>query len=216
MALVFPAVARYVIEQTFLGRPAINILDMALTNEDGVSREQAVFNVAGDIINNWADHMMGLMAEGVSFNAVSWVDLNSEDGSTGRRTTTSDTSLPVIGGAAGDTAPASVAMLIRKQSVSRRGQRQGRWFIPGATEQNLNGNLLSSGFLTAVEGNLADFLAGVSDQSPILDVERIPVVLHTENQGTPQAPVIVATGWSQIQALSMDAQVASQRRRNRP
>ncbi len=215
MALVFPNICRYVIEQTFLGRPAINILDMDV-QEHEISRAEAVFNVAGDIINNWDDHVMGALAEGVSFNAVSWVDLNTPDGPTGRRTSTSDTTLPKAGGASGNTSPASVAMLVSKQTVSARGQRQGRWFLPGVTEQWLNGNTIESSFIASVNTGLQSFLDGVSDEVPIEAVAKFPVVLHTTTKGVDGPIPPLAVGASRVLALTADSRVASQRRRNRP
>nr|CRY96610.1 hypothetical protein [uncultured prokaryote] len=216
MALVLDDICRYTMNHEFLGRPAISILDMHIIHTGDVSRATACYNVAGDLLNNWTDHMMGIMSIDVSFESVSWVDLDSLDGSTGSRSTTDDNTLPEAGGATGEPISASVALLVHKQATATRGQRQGRWFIPGATEQNVDGNIITSSFVTAVNGNLGDFLDGVSDENPLEAVEKYPVVLHTENQGTPEAPVIVATGASRIEALTVDPRVASQRRRNRP
>lgn len=218
MALIAPGIARYSIEHTYLGRPAVNILDVDLTATTSApsSRALAVREVGELIVDLWTTTIMQILNTGVSFRQVSYVDLNTEDGSTGTITGTVATPLPQGGAVSGEGISANTSILVTKQGLSARGQRNGRWFLPGIVEGNITGNTLAGSFMTTVIGWCDQFLAEFNEATGTFTTSQSAVILHTKNTGTKEDPIIIVTGSSPIRELTPNSQVASQRRRNRP
>ena len=136
-AIVAPGIARYSINGTLGGQPVVNVLDINISDVVNGSRDDAVATCAGDLINQWADHVLPLVTDEYSFDSVSWVDLDSIDGSTGERSSTDGTTLPEVGGDTGACMPGGVALLVRKIGSGGRRERNGRasWMglrAPGA------------------------------------------------------------------------------------
>lgn len=209
--LVAPGVCRYTINQTYGGRPVANVLDMHINNEEiGTSRAEACFEVAGDILNNWVDHVMTIQTGAVAFNSITWVDLTSEDGATGIRTETSNETLPQNGGAAGTNGWGNVAWRVNKGGSARRGQRSGRMYlvgVPDEANENSNPSVVIPTWAGYVNTAMADFLAGINDREGPNRVLRELVVLH-----------VVAglyQGYGKVESLTCDSRFGSQRRRLR-
>lgn len=217
MALVAPDVVRFSINGTYLGRPAVNVLDMVV-QENGLEedREDAIQDTAGQIINVWVEEMMDFFNEAYTFDNVSWVDLNSTDGTTGTLGSTSTHTLPETGNIVDSPYAGSVAVLVTKVTTSRRGQRPGRWFLTPPGETAIQGNNLLNTFLVLLQEALSTTLERLTETSSIPAVNYFPTVIHTENTGTPTNPVIVYRGNTQITNLVPAGRVSSQRRRNRP
>lgn len=206
--LTAPDTIRYTLHGSYLGRPVVTVLDCRL--EEGIGSEYSaqIYEYAGDILNNWVDHIVPGLSNQYTFERIAWLDLDS-GGWTGERTATSEHSLPIAGGESGQPVSANTAMLITKATEARRGERQGRMFLPGIVENYVEGNFLSSSFVEAFnEDNLAPFLDGISDTPDVGTTERHPVVIHTVD-GSYQSQ-------SRVTALTLQGRVASQRRRNRP
>jgi hypothetical protein len=111
-------------------------------------------------------------------------------------------SSPATGGGSGSPAPPGISVLIRKQSAAGGRANRGRLFMPGiADEDMVAGGALASGIQAAFQG-AADDLWGA-----MVAAELSPVVLHAAN-----SPVTTPTP---IVSLSVDAVVATQRRRQR-
>nr|CRY94090.1 hypothetical protein [uncultured prokaryote] len=212
MALVAPLVCRYTINGTLFGRPTAQIIDVQLSDGSGVglAREDAVEDMAATILETYVDTFRTGQNAAWAFTSVTWVDLNSADGSTGIMTQTANETLPQNGAVSGEALPASVAALVTKAGSSARGRRRGRMFMPGLSEANVSGNLLLTNYINAMQPLFDAFLlvlnvGAPTDPSPWSRM----VVVHTTGGGQNYA------GVSAVTSLALEQQVASQRRRNR-
>lgn len=213
-AIVAPGICRYSINGTLDGQPVVNVLDLNISDVVNGSREDAVATACGDIINQWADHVLPLVTDEYRFDSVSWVDLDSIDGSTGERSSTDGTTLPQNGGDAGACMPGGVALLVRKIGSGGRRERNGRWYIAGISEGVTalgTVNTVNSGYValantafesvrSGLEGAEGPGINGVSYTSS-------PNIVHTVDG--------VYVGKSRITTLSVDDRLATQRRRQR-
>lgn len=218
MPLIAPDVCRYSINGNYLNRPAVNVLDMVVQSQDPGARprDQVIEEVAGRMINQWVDNVMTRFGSSYSFASVSWVDLNSVTGSVGSRTSTDEYTLPRSASGAGEPLTAALAMLVEKVTTRQRGSRPGRWFLPGFTEGDINGNIWGAGTLTATNAALSNFLEEMTETGLGSESYYFPTVVHTRNAGTPQNPNIVYVNNTQITDLQAAGRVSTQRRRNRP
>lgn len=214
MALVFGGVCRYTIEGTILGAPCANVLDIAIDTAggSGTARQDGVEAVAERLVDIWPNNVL---STSYSFDAVSWVDLDSQDGVTGSVTASATNNLPQDGGHGGDPYTAAVAILINKVTTARRGQRQGRMFVPGLVELDVSGNFIIPAWRTTLGDSFDLFLEQLEAVDTTFTFAPKLVVVHTRNTGTPANPVIVADGTSEVTALAVNARVSTQRRRNR-
>lgn len=95
-----------------------------------------------------------------------------------------------------------VALLVQKATSNGGHAGRGRFYLPGVVSSVLDGDgTLHSGFRTALQTTMDDFLDLLSAD------DYVPVVLHG-----PDSPL---TTPSPILALTVDARVATQRRRMR-
>lgn len=212
--LVVPDVCRFTVNQTFEGQPVANIIDMQIdTTGSSTTRTDAIFNIAGDILNNWTDHVLQFQSNNLTAVDVSWVDLNTLTGSTGARSTTSDNSWPQAGPGAQSAFPGMVALRVDKQVVGNRQARNGRMYLCGMSEDltaDSPANEWAPSTISSYQAEINEFLDGINDQDiggiPI-DIQRQLVVVHTVNG--------VGTGYSEVSNLLVRSRVASQVRRTR-
>lgn len=217
MALIAPDVVRFNINGSYLGRPCVNVLDMVVQPDDsGEGRDQAIIDTAGQIINVWCEEMLDFFTQSYSFDSVSWVDLNSEDGFVGVRTSTDTNTLPDLGNIIQPAYSGAVATLVTKETSSRRGQRPGRWFLAPPGEDAVNGNFLVGTYLEALNTALSEVVERLTETGIALGINYFPTVIHTRNTGTPTNPNIVYEGNTQVTNFSAAQRVSTQRRRNRP
>lgn len=218
MPIVAPDVVRYSINGSYLNRPAVNILDMVVKsqNEGQRPRDEVIPAVAGRMINQWVDNVMTRFNSSYSFQSVSWVDLNSEQGQVGSRTSTDEYTLPRAAPGAGEPLTAALAMLVEKVTQRQRGSRPGRWFLPAFTEGDISGNIWIGSTLSATNDALSNFLEEMTETGIPQQDYFFPTVVHTRNAGTPQNPNIVYVNNTQINDLQAVGRVSTQRRRNRP
>lgn len=214
-------ICRFTVNGTFGGRNVANIFDMRIESGSALDvRAADIANQAGDIVNNWCDHLLPLLANDYTFTSVSWVDLNSLEGSTGEVFAGGDETLPQNGGSTEDPLPPNVAALVTKQAPGGgRSTRNGRTYLVGIRETQTdpgNPTRLTSaaqGFITA---GMEAFSTGISNTELGEGYVSNMVVLHTRNQAAAGQPAdIVATGASDVEALVCDIQLATQRRRLR-
>lgn len=217
VAIIAPNCVRVTLVGEYLNRPALNVMDMVVADANAPdTREDAVKFAAAQVGKVWTTTVMQLLSSSYSLERVDYLDLSEEDGVVGSLTEVDGVSLPQTGDLSGDPITAAVALLVTKQTVARRGQRQGRMFIAGLTEGYVNGNILDSSYQGPMNDELDTFLASITETSPIAQNEYFPTVIHTRNEGTAAVPNIVYTGNSQITGLSVSGRVSTQRRRNRP
>jgi len=206
--LVIENVCRFTAHGTIHDRPWANVIDMELQAFVFDERNDVIQDQARIIINEWADKWGGGVGAGWVFTGVSWVDLNSAEGNTGLRTNSPQRALPVAGSGGGETLAGAAALLVRKLGSSGRGVRPGRWYIPGVTESQVNGNVLISSFPANYQTRADDLLSGLNQTGgTILDYESHLVVVHTQDGLT--------GSFTRVNSLQVDSRLATQRRRLR-
>lgn len=210
MPLVVNTICRFSFIGTNLDRPFVNIMDMHLdTTGSGISREDWIYDCAGNAINSWVEHIAPIVSNNCQLQEVAWVDLNSQAGSTGRRVATSEHTLPVSGGVATQSGPGNISVLVTKQVVASRGRRNGRWYQAGLPEPTPTGNELTGGALTNWSDAFDGFLAEMNETSPLEIGERDCAVVHTTGEN-PQTGT-----YSIIDQMVVAGRLATQRRRLR-
>lgn len=211
MPVVVPGVCRFAVNQRYGPQEVINILDMQIDTTGTIdSREEGIFNVAGDIINNWMDHISAQGVQGLVVENVSWVDLDSEDGSVGSRNSTSAWTLPDTEGYVGNGFPGNVAVLVTKQVRGTRTSRNGRMYLAGADEAQTTAaapSTLTASAITSYNAALALFLSGINDAEGLDDITRQLVVVSGAETASPT--------YNPVENLTVQATLATQRRRLR-
>jgi len=137
------------------GRPCDNVLHYSVdTSGFSVTRHDAAVALADDVIQNWQSQVMGGFSNNYSVLGIRYVDLNSEDGSTGERPPNSGSSTSG-GGTAASTTP-NVAFLVHKLVSSGRGVRSGRIYAVGVPE----GSVDEDGFLSSLSAYQTEWEIG--------------------------------------------------------
>lgn len=211
MALIAPGICRFSIIGTLQGQQIVNVFDYQVdTTGDIQSRGTAIYELAGDILNNWTDHVLpGLSAE-YSATEVRWVDLNSADGETGSRSTTSNETWPQPGTVTGGVLPNNVcALVVKRLEGKNRQARNGLTRLAGVPEAFTvpsSGNNLTGDAVTGYTESLNEFLAGSNDVEGEGDgITRKMVVVHTVEQ--------VYSGYSDVETFQAKSVVGTIRRR---
>lgn len=212
--LVVPNVCRFSVVQSFEGEPVVNIVDMQVdTTGTPQSRADAIYEIAGDILNNWDDHILEYQTDNLTALRVDYMDLNSLDGVTGSRSTTSDKTWPAAGPTVASSFPGMVALRVDKVVGGNRQTRNGRMYLAGITEsatEDSPANQFSATFVSNMQGVIDDFLEGINDYEGSefpLDRQQRLVVVHTVDG--------VGNGYTVVDRLVVRSQVASQVRRTR-
>jgi hypothetical protein len=194
-------------------RPVVNIIDMQVdTTGVTTSRAEALFRLAGRMLNSWVANVMLSLHNGYQFQAVRWVDLNSLDGPTGRRTATAENTLPKPGSVSGAPAAPNTSALVRKVAGSGRGFRAGRMYLSPLSEAQVDYFVIEQSSLAAMQTRVEAFRANIDDEAFAPDYSAKMVVVHaTPAQLTGAAPGT----YTDVTALTVDQKPATQRRRLR-
>lgn len=218
MTLVVPQTVRCAITGVYLGRPCVNMLDMFTGDGDGVSnpRQTNIDVMLESLLNAWTNHMLGGLAAGYEAEEIRWVDMDSETGATGTKSASSSHTWPLPGGQGGESYSANTTLLMTKVGTSARGQRNGRWYLAALTESVVSGNTVSSSHVDDMNGLGSAFLEAMTETGVLATTHYYPVIVHTSLDKTTTPPTPVYVSQSQIHTMVASAQVASQRRRNRP
>lgn len=217
MALVAPDIARFTLNGDFgsAGSAWANILDVKILAAGGFDRADAVPAVAGRLADAWAANIAPNVSTSITLRSVGFVDLDSEDGVTGTYTSGGPITLPFSGTLVGNMSTRNTAYLVHKSGTPTRGSRSGRWYIPGVLETEVGEVQIAAERVTAFNSDLLSFLVDMIGPGPEPVGACDPCIVHTRNQGTPTNPDIVFVGFSPIQALTVDPEAATQRRRMR-
>lgn len=219
MVLVVPDICRFTVNQELEGNNIANIIDCQVdTTGSSMSREEAIEQLAGVIIDAWGAGPLSYQVNDLSLVSVSWVDLDEADGSTGTRTTTGTYTLPVTGDSVGAPLPANTSVLVKKTlATGGRAHRSGRMFIAGFPEDATatdNGNRLDTAVATGVQTVMDTFLEDLVQTDPLgTQYASEMVVVHVtarDGDGHPTAGDYRAVG-----DLVVDPLLATQRRRLR-
>lgn len=211
MAIIAPFVMRFSLNGT-QGNDVTwtNVLDVSTLGDVSIPRANIAARMADVIASAWATNLAPLLSDNVTLRSISWVDLDSADGSVG-----SLDGIDFSGTQAEAPSPANVAVLVRKVTTSTRGARNGRWYQLGLPEADADWATVVPAVLTAWQtafGNFRDALDG-PQTDPSFD--SIPKVVHTRNIGTPENPNIVYESDTEITAMEVQPRLATQRRRLR-
>ena len=211
-ALIAPRCVRYTVSGNYGETTWANILDFRLTANDGIPRAQAIQEHAEVVVNAWESELSVYQSQECFIRSISWVDLDSENGSTG--------AIPynIPGNDSNPCLPANVAVLIKKLAPGGgRQARNGRLYLVGCNEDAVEENRLAGTFQGALNNDLDQFLAFVSETqgADFPNYSASMTVIHQRNQGTPQNPDYVYNGDDFVNEMQVDPIIATQRRRAR-
>lgn len=155
--------------------------------------------LAEDFVQIYCDNLRKAMTAQITVVDAAYVDLSSVTGDSG---VVAPATGPFTGGQGGFGAPTNVAMLISWGATGSRSQRNGRTYLPGVDEDQVDtsGNL-TSGFKTEIQGYVDDFVAD-------LQTANMALVINSKT-GTGSYEPRTITSWT------VDSRVATQRRRLR-
>jgi hypothetical protein len=208
--LVVGGICRFTLHGTN-GRPWANILDFHIDSDVGASRDEAIEDQAEIINQEWPSAWDDFWASTVSYTGISWVDLDTAEGSTGSTTETSGALvLPKAGVASGEADPPNVSYLVHKRVGSGRGRRSGRIYVPGAPEGMTNLQNISASPLTSMNTMVNTLLGALNQESAPLSIGSYNSFLSVVHQ-----PLGGEPSFDHVDDLEVDQLLATQRRRLR-
>lgn len=209
MPLTLANIARFAVVGSMQSQDVVNIFDARV--EPGVqdaNREEACRQVAGDLLNQWSDHIIPLLHNTYTAEEVRWVDLDSLQGSTGAVSSTDGSDWPESG--AGTAAPLSNAVyvkMVKRLEGKTRAQRNGALRLSGGLENwtlPTNGNVIDPAVALGLNGAFEMLKDGINGD--IIGDRVVNLgVLHTVGG--------VATDFSEISNYEAASQVGTLRRR---
>lgn len=204
--LVVDDIVRLTFEATLNGRPIATIMDVDVIPGIGRDRSDTSREVAEDAQGAWQDHIVEMLTDHYVFTGTSYVDLNTEDGSTGE--VAPDGEKPIQGATAADVMAPQVQYLIHKNlDTSSRGARSGRLYLPGVFESSVDdAGIVNTDTREQFDDQFEDFKDGVN--AVILGEfarEQNLAVVHNPAVGDPSS--------TRIATFTTDAMVATQKRR---
>lgn len=135
MPLIAPDICRYTIVGTLAGQDCMNIFDIRIGGDTILTRNELIYELAGDLLNQWDDHVMPLLVNDYTAVEVRWVDLDTAGGSTGSRSSTDGNSWPKTGTVSGSPLPNNTyAKMVKNLEGKNRRQRNGTLRLGGLAE----------------------------------------------------------------------------------
>lgn len=210
MPIIEPLVARFVVVGALNGQDCMNVLDAEINTLDSAKpRDEACYDLAGDLLNNWTDHVLNIVSVNYVAREVRWVDLNSETGSTGARSSTSAESWPQAGTTTGSMTPNNTCAVMKKNlQGAGRTTRSGAVRVGGIPETATlpDGVTLTNDYIGWLNDGFEQIKDGINGVHPGPTAwESNLCQVHTRNG--------VATGHSIISTFSCHSTVGTQRRR---
>lgn len=218
MAIIHcPGVCRYTLYGQVADRPWNTIMDFRIdTTGSVVSRSEAIYGIAGDIINNFLDEFRDRLSPDATLAGIRWLDLDALDGETGQRTSTSEYTLPLSGEASSGTQTGGDSILIHKNLVgAARNARSGQWYFAGVAQAAIQENQVIGSVVAAMNTELATFLANVNDSGAPIDRSQRMCVIHTPGIATYSDGEVYEATSTDVDSLTVDPRAATQRRRTR-
>lgn len=221
---IVPTVCQYTVHGTYQGRNVANVLAYHIdTTGSTLDRPSACFQMGGILLNEWDDSILPLSNSSYSATSVSWIDLNSDDGTVGSRTVSGGHSWPKAGGSVNASMPGNVALLVRKNVSGQRGAKRGRMYLCGVDETatlNPDANHLMPNQIAPWQTKLDSFLGDTNQANQgTASYSSQMVVIHItdwqpDKNGKPKALPLRGIGLT-VTSLSLDSLLATQRRRLR-
>lgn len=207
MALIAPDICRYTIVGSLNGQDCMNVLDVRITDFALATREELIFEIAGDLLNQWDDHVLGVVANVYTAEQVRWVDLNSADGSTGARSSTDGNTWPANGRVEYPALPNNTyAKVIKVLEGKGRTERNGALRLGGIMEEQTltpSPNTLTAAAREDINDAFENLKDGINEG--VLGASVNLVVVHTVDDEY--------TGYSEIANFSCAATLGTIRRR---
>lgn len=197
MPIIAPEVARFSIVGQYGGQLVVNVIDVSIDTDPGTTRPDAIFNVAGDLLNQWSDHVLPLLQPEYSAQEVRWVDLDSLSGSTGARSSTDGSTWPEAGTQTGFPMPGNVTMRMVKQITGARGRRAGQLKLAGMSEgYTLDGspNVWDPAAIAAFNTAFEDLKDGINGAVAEGYTANIVVVHTVDDEWVATSPVTNFSG----------------------
>lgn len=159
--ILAPTIVRYTFKHdTAAANNADNVVDISIDAAGTVSRDDSVDDFNSHICGMWQDTVLQCFGTSTLFLGASWIDLDSADGRTG--TLGPAAAHPTHGVQTPPFAPPSISYLVHKNTVSRRGERGGRMYIPDVPEASVNdAGGLSGGAIALIEGEVGGFRTNI-------------------------------------------------------
>lgn len=221
---IVPTVCQYTIHGVYGGKPIANVLGFHIdTTGSTLDRPSAIEQMGGVLLNQWHTDILPMVVNAYSATSVSWLDLNSDDGAIGSRTSSGGHNWPATGGEGLNPMAGNVSILVRKLVGAKRGARKGRMYVVGAGEDmTVSGepNRLSSGFLGNLNTKFSAFLDNCNQENQgTASYSSKMVVIHVltrqpDKHGKPNALPLTGEGLT-VTDLQVDELLATQRRRLR-
>lgn len=210
-----PGVVRYAAHTTNVAaQPCVSIIDVNIDASGIISRDTILDDFNSHMAGYFQDAWWGNAGETSTFQGLSWVDLNDLAGRTGFLGPAAGH--PAAGAKAGPFSPPQVQILIHKNSVAARGQKQGRMYIADVRENVVDDTgVLTGGEITAQHLSWETFRTAISGYQYPGDVGAHPAAWRTVHVHKP-APLDPTTWiWSSstITGVTVGTRVATQRDR---
>lgn len=199
--LVIPDFVQTTVKMSAQGNKIQNVWYFKVQGGGGiVSRTSAIEFLREQIVEGWEDLIMPLLHSSVTFDGITTVDLDVENGEVW------DDASGVQGALGGEPMPTNVAAVVTKGGTRRRGLRQGRFFIGGLADGQLNGNTWLTGAYNSMQPALNDLKVKWTEEGTAADYLFSPQVVHQSDDG-------VFT--SQVTSFDLKPSVSHQDRRIR-
>lgn len=199
------------------GRAIVNTYHLQYSDSSGLDDADGA-EIATKAAIAWQDEAMDYISDNYTFQGVSWIDLNSEDGRTGL--VPPQAGHPSTGADAAAAAGSPQVTLLIKKAVggSARGQRSGRMFVSPVSEVFVTENgQIGSSELTSLQTKWTAFYVAMNSITYSGGSTVFSCLPHWKGDDDPgdgggEWP---ATGVSAVSGLTVDPRVATQRRRMR-
>lgn len=193
-------------------RHAVNISDVSLDAAGG-SRADFIAHCVPLIVKAWQNDIVGHYGPGLGFIGATWIDLDSLDGGSGFQTP--DPTAPTTGTDSNVLAPPNVALLIHKNTITGRGHRQGRWFLPSVAEGKVDAaGVVEGATRVAWETNANAYRLAIEATASGGGTSAKLRVVHV-HKGVKDDPATWTWSSSDVGNCTVDAVVATSRRRLR-
>lgn len=217
MIRLIPNVVRYALSATYTnGRPIVTVLHYRVDDSvPGASRADRLSTHAARVRDAWQSEIMDLCSTGYAFQGIAWLDLDSEEGSTG--SLGANGALPTAGPKVTTSfAAPSICVLVRKNITGARGARRGRMYLPWLDEADTtHTGSIQSTFVTTAQGKADAFFTAAQNIIAAPDGGAKMIVPDYPRIPTPQPNTLVGRH-SYVLSLTVENVQASQRRRVRP
>lgn len=214
--VIAPQCVRYGFQHDIPGdHPATCTFDVEIDVSAG-GRDDCVKDFTSHIAGHWQDAMLQQLSPDVTFTGGTYLDLDSADGISG--TFAPAAGHPTTGGLTGTsmTSP-QVAYLIHKVAGASRSARNGRMYVPGVAENQIDvSGRVAPSFISTYETHLHDLLVNISGEAgtPTASYSAAMRVVHVHKPDKDD-PGTWTWSSSTVDALRVDPVCATQRRRLR-